>query len=251
MTRIWSLFDPSSSADFSCHTADVHIWQVALEQHDAVIAQLQTLLSADEVQRAARFHFSADQRRYIVGRGVLRMLLGRYLASDPQTLRFDYNAYGKPQLASPIDEASLQFNLSHSGAMALYAFARHCQLGIDLEQIRPDIEWATLTSQVFSRQEQQAFAALPLEERVAAFFRGWTRKEAFIKAHGKGLSLPLDQFDITLTSAEPARLLATHYDPQDVHNWSLCSVTCPVGYAAALATSGQPRPLVYGLCDLA
>jgi len=204
----------------------------------------------DEAQRAARFHFPADQRRYTVGRGVLRLLLGRYLTSDPQTLRFAYNAYGKPHLVAPGDESSLQFNLSHSGELALYAFARHCQVGIDIERIRPDIDWAALVAQVFSRQEQLAFATLPMDERVAAFFRGWTRKEAFIKAHGKGLALPLTQFDVTLAPDEAARLLATHYEPQDVHNWSLCTVTCPAGYAAALAMGDQPRLLVYGLCDL-
>ncbi len=250
MTRVWLPFQPAQ-ADFFLQPQEVHIWQVALEQDAAVVAQLYALLSADESQRAARFHFPADRRRYIVGRGVLRSLLGHYLSCAPQTLRFDYNAYGKPQLAAAPGEPTLQFNLSHSGEVALYALAPSGRLGIDIECIRPDIEWAALVPQVFSRQEQHAFAALPMHERVAAFFRGWTRKEAYIKAHGKGLSLPLAQFDVTIAPDEPAQLLATRdVVPDDAHTWVLCDVACPAGYAAALAVDSPQCQLIYGLCDL-
>lgn len=218
---------------------DVHVWQVSLQQPVAVVTALHHLLNEDEAQRAARFHFPADQRRFTVGRGLLRLLLGRYLDAQPTQLCFAYNAYGKPQLAVVGEEPALHFNLSHSGEIALYAFARHYHLGIDVEQMRANLEWDALAQHVFSPYEQATLARLPASEQLPAFFRGWTRKEAFIKARGMGLSLPLDQFDVTLTPDEPAQLLATRDDPQEVTRWTLSDLPCPAGYAAALAVGGH------------
>lgn len=218
---------------------DVHIWQAALQQPEAVLAALRPLLNVDETQRAARFHFAADQRRYLVGRGLLRLLLGHYLAVEPAALAFAYNAYGKPYVATTMGAPAVQFNLSHSGEMVFYAIARNYPLGVDVERVRPEMDWAALAQHVFSPVEQRTLATLPAPEQLPAFFRGWTRKEAFIKARGVGLSLPLDQFDVTLAPDVPAQVLATRDDPHDAARWTLRDLPCPVGYAAALAVAAH------------
>ncbi|MEZ4735009.1 MAG: 4'-phosphopantetheinyl transferase superfamily protein [Caldilineaceae bacterium] len=218
---------------------DVHVWQVSLQQPAAVVTALHRLLNEEEAQRAARFHFPADQRRFTIGRGLLRLLLGRYLEAQPAQLHFAYNAYGKPQLAVVGAVPPLHFNLSHSGEIALYAFTRHYHLGIDVEQMRANLEWDALAQHVFSPHEQATLARLPVAEQLPAFFRCWTRKEAFIKARGMGLSLPLDQFDVTLAPDDPAQLLATRDDPQEATRWTLSDLPCPAGYAAALAVGGH------------
>jgi len=229
----------SSSIFPALAAGDVHVWQASLQQSEATVAALQRLLSVDEGQRAARFYFAADQRRFTVGRGMLRLLLGHYLHTKPAHLRFAYNAYGKPQVAATDAEPPLHFNLSHSGEIALYAIARDLPLGVDVEQIRPTLEWDALARHVFSAHEQATLARLPASEQLPAFFRGWVRKEAFIKARGMGLSLALDQFDVTLAPDEPAQLLATRDEPLEAARWALCDLPCPSGYAAALAVGGH------------
>lgn len=239
MTFPWPFRTARSSFTFALQPDDVQIWQVELQQAPATLAQLQALLNAEEQQRAARFHFPADQRRYIVGRGTLRVLLGHYLQIPPAQLAFTYNAYGKPQLAGVAERLPLQFNLSHSGEHALYAITQQRIVGIDIEWMRTNIEHLDLARHVFSPYEQAVLAALPVTEQLAAFYRGWTRKEAFIKARGMGLSLPLEQFDVTLQADGPVQLLATRDDPQEAARWGLCDLPCPSGYAAALVVAGH------------
>ena len=239
MTFPWPFRTARSSFTFALHTDTVQIWQVELQQAPATLAQLHALLNAEEQQRAARFHFPADQRRYIVGRGTLRVLLGHYLQIPPAQLAFTYNAYGKPQLADAPATLPVHFNLSHSGEHALYAIAQQRIVGIDIEWMRTNIEYLDLARHVFSSYEQAVLAALPPTEQRAAFYRGWTRKEAFIKARGMGLSLPLEQFDVTLQADLPPQLLATRDDPQEAGRWGLCDLPCPSGYAAALVVAGQ------------
>lgn len=245
MSLPWPLLTSGTfTSHFLLNPDEVHVWQVALEQDAPVIAQLRTLLHEDEAQRAARFHFAADQRRYIVGRGVLRLLLGKYLAIKPEQLRFTYNAYGKPELATTAHALPLHFNLSHSGEIALYAIAAQRVLGIDIERIRPELDWRALATHVFSPYEQATLTQLAPPEQLPAFFRCWTRKEAFIKARGMGLSLALEQFDVTLRPDEPPHLLATRDDPQEAGRWTLCDLPCPTSYAAALVVAGHGwRPI--------
>lgn len=239
MTFSWPFRTSLASFTFALDADEVQVWQVGLQQAPATIDHLHALLDADERQRAARFHFPADQRRYIVGRGTLRLLLGHYLQTPPAQLTFTYNAYGKPELATGPGAPLLPFNLSHSGEFALYAITRQRGVGIDIEFMRPDIVYQELARYVFSPYEQAILAALPVTEQLAAFYRGWTRKEAFIKARGMGLSLPLEQFDVTLQADVPPRLLATRDDPQEAGRWGLCDLPCPPGYAAALVVAGQ------------
>lgn len=218
---------------------EVHIWRAALNPPAMQVARFQSTLSADEQARANRFHFERDRRRYIVARGVLRTLLGNYLGLAPAAVRFVYNDYGKPALDPALAQNQLYFNVSHAGELALYAFARHAQIGIDLELIRGNIEYEQIAQRFFSPQEQSSLRTLPATEMASGFFRCWTRKEAYIKARGQGLSIPLDQFTVSLGPGEAARLLHDQNDPQAAVHWSLYNLAPGAGYAAALAVEGR------------
>jgi 4'-phosphopantetheinyl transferase len=187
----------------------VHVWRVALDVSTAQVERLRRLLSSDESQRADRFHLARDRRRFIVARGLLRLILSRYLQLHPSTLQFAYTAFGKPFLAQGTEGELLNFNVSHSDELALIACTRGRAIGVDIESIRPTIEYEQIAARYFSPTEYAHLCTLPLELRVRAFFRCWTRKEAYIKAHGAGLSVPLDRFAVSLVPGEPARLLYT------------------------------------------
>ena len=218
---------------------EVHVWRATLRRAPADIAALGRLLSEDERERAARFRFARDRDDFTAARGTLRLILGLYTGRPPSGLRFIYNSFGKPSLEDVAAGGVLRFNLSHAGGVALYAVASGREVGIDLELMREDLECEELAGRFFSRREVAALRALPAEERTRAFFNCWTRKEAYIKARGQGLSLPLDSFDITLSPHEPPALLATRGDAKDSSRWSLRELTIGPGYAAALAVEGS------------
>ncbi|HMN30338.1 MAG TPA: 4'-phosphopantetheinyl transferase superfamily protein, partial [Caldilineaceae bacterium] len=159
----------------------VHIWSITLDGAPAFLRQLQQTLSADEQERARRFQFAWLRRRFVVARGMLRTLLGCYLEQAPTAVHLVYNQYGKPALGDGEGEESLRFNLSHSGDLALLAFTRQAELGIDLEWIHPDIDYAEIAQRFFSPLEWAALCAVPAPQQLAAFYRCWTRKEAYIK----------------------------------------------------------------------
>jgi 4'-phosphopantetheinyl transferase len=218
---------------------EIHVWRAVLDCESAELQQLFALLAPEEQQKAARFHFEKDRNHYGAARGLLRLILSSYLSEDPQNLRFTYNLYGKPAL----DSGLLQFNVSHSHGMALYAVAQRCQVGIDLEYMRTDFRWRQIVEQYFSAQECKALLQLPESQQCQAFFDGWTRKEAYIKAKGQGLSIPLNQFDVSLSPAEPAALLCTRWDPQEAAQWTLHALTPGEGYAGAIAIQSRDSQL--------
>jgi 4'-phosphopantetheinyl transferase len=201
---------------------EVHVWRVSLDLAPAQIQSFLPKLAADERARAARFHFERDRDHFTVGRGVLRSILGRYLNRAPESLSFCYGSHGKPSLARESKGASIRFNLSHSHDLALYAIARERELGIDLERVRCDLAVLEIAERFFSREEAARLSALPGESRHQEFFRCWTGKEAYVKARGEGLSLPLDQ-----------------RDPDEVSRWSFRELIPAAGYLAALAVEGQ------------
>jgi 4'-phosphopantetheinyl transferase len=184
-----------------------------------------------------RFHFEEDRRRHLIGRGVLRMLLGRYLDLAPQDVRFETAAAGKPYLAS--SQKQLQFNVSHSGEYVLMAIADGRAVGIDVEQIHDDFDIRQVAAHFFSPNEQRDLEMLTGRARIEAFFACWTRKEAYVKARGAGLSFPLDQFDVSLRPGEPARLIATRPDPAEAMRWQISGLDVADGYKAALVLEGQ------------
>lgn len=196
------------------------------------------LLSADERERAERFHFRRDRDHFIAARGLLRLLLSRYLGLPPQQLSFSYSPYGKPSLAAERDRARLRFNVSHSQGIALYAFTLEREIGVDVEYIRQDVVGESVAEHFFSAQEVASLRSLPAEVQPQAFFNCWTRKEAFIKARGEGLSFPLDQFDVSLVPGEPAALISTRNDLLEASRWSLQTLPVEEGYVAALAVEG-------------
>ena len=218
---------------------EIHVWRAALDSQDQPLSALERTLAPDELNRAARFHFQRDRRRFVVGRGVLRMILSRYLDLAPEQISFAYTAYGKPALAPPADQARLSFNVSHSGELALYAITRERAIGVDIEHMRDNVEHEQIAARFFAPVEHTRLCALPAEMRSAAFYACWTRKEAYIKAHGKGLSLPLDGFIVSLAPGEPAALLQTLEDPNEASHWSLQELFPGPGYTAALAVEGH------------
>ena len=194
------------------------------------------LLSSDERERAARFHFERDRQHYCAARALLRTLLGAYLEAAPQELSFQYSDKGKPGLASRYRGCGVAFNVSHSGDFALLGFTRRSDIGVDIEQIRDDFDTAAIARRFFSAREQDQLSRLPADQQHHAFFRCWTRKEAFIKALGEGLSHPLSQFDVSLdTSAQVS--LTTRPEPEEAERWWLQSVDAGPDYAAAFAVS--------------
>lgn len=215
---------------------EVHIWHVNLQDHAA--GRLRCFLTADELSRAHRFHFAKDRDHYIVARGLLRRLLGAYLGASPADLRFAYGEQGKPALEGS-RQSALSFNLAHSHARAIYAFSRARELGIDLEFIREDLADDRIAERFFSRREVGELQAVPVELRREAFFNCWTRKEAYIKARGEGLSMSLDAFDVSLAPGEPAALLNNHADETDVARWEMRSIPVAAGYVAALVVEGH------------
>ncbi|TMB89361.1 MAG: 4'-phosphopantetheinyl transferase superfamily protein, partial [Chloroflexi bacterium] len=175
-----------------------------------------------------------------VARGILRAILGRYLSRDPRTLHFCYSQYGKPSLVSEGCSDPLFFNVSHSHGMALYAISRNFNIGVDIEYMRMDIECEQIAVRFFSPYEVRMLLAVPKGVQHEAFFNCWTRKEAYIKGRGLGLSLDLNQFDVSLIPGEPAAILNIREEGQDVSRWSLHALSPGPGYKAALAIEGQP-----------
>jgi 4'-phosphopantetheinyl transferase len=223
---------------------EVQLWRVDLEAIRAEESRWQKILSSDELTRASRFHFSRDRERFLAGRALLRIILAGYLATDPNSLRFSYSQKEKPSLGPPHADSKLMFNVSHSGGVALLAFTRGREVGVDVEQVRSDFELEAIARRFFSAHEQDQLAAVPAEEKPAAFFRCWTRKEAYIKATGDGLSLPLSQFDVSLDAGEQNALLATRLDAAEKSCWLLRDVPSGPGYIAALCIRGRDWKLI-------
>ena len=215
---------------------EVHVWSAARDDAtDAQVEAFRALLTLEERKRADRFVSVRDQRQFAVVRGRLRVILSRYLAADPAAIAFTHNPHGKPGLADGL----LRFNLSHSGGRMLVAVATHRELGVDIEQIRPDFGGEAIARRFFAPAEVETLMSLPPEERTLAFFQGWTRKEAYIKAQGKGLAQPLDEFAVEIHPHRPARLLTTHPDPLEAGRWTLIELDPPTGYVAALCVAGR------------
>lgn len=218
---------------------EVHVWRASLDSHAVQVQSLRRTLAASELRRAKRYRFERDRQRFIIARGLLRAILSLYVGIEPDQLRFRYGAQGKPRLARETGGESFRFNVSHSHKLALYAVTRNRELGVDLEYLHSDLADVEIAELSFSPREVAALHALPAEVRKEAFFTCWTRKEAYLKAKGDGLTLRLDQFDVSLAPGEPAVLLNTKGDPQEASRWSLLELDSGSGYVAALAVEGQ------------
>jgi 4'-phosphopantetheinyl transferase len=203
---------------------------------------LAAMLCADERERAARFFFERDRRRYIVARARLRQLLGARLGVPPEALEFAYGEHGKPALAPGRGQRDLRFNLAHHEDVVMYAFAEGAEVGVDVEAVRELDDADEMARRCFSRAEYRAYRDLAGPERAQGFFNCWTRKEAFIKALGDGLTYPLDRFDVSLAPGEPARILRVENTPGDYCGWHMEGFSPAPGLVAAVVVeSGRHR----------
>lgn len=217
----------------------LHIWRIDVDPPAEQLEAWEALVTADEMARADRFYFCRDRHRFLTCRSSLRHLLGHYLAVPPQAVRFYAGPYGKPYCAPNLEDAPLQFNVSHSSQLALIAVTAGRQLGIDIEFRKSLPEFAEIATSFFSPAEVSTLLALPAPLQPAGFFNCWSRKEAYIKATGKGLSQPLDSFDVSLRPGEPAQLLRVADRPEEVERWQLHNIDAHPDYAAALAVEGD------------
>jgi 4'-phosphopantetheinyl transferase len=221
---------------------EVHVWRARLDTPWSWT--FDEALSLDDRTRADRFRFESDRRRFCMARASLRLILARYLKARPGRLQLDTSEYGKPFFADQKASQGLRFNLSHSNQLALIAITRDREVGVDVEYVRADFVTDEVAGHFFSRAEVQEFCALPPEMKTQSFFNCWTRKEAYIKARGEGLYCPLDQFDVSVASGTPARLLNSKIDSGEVMRWSFQDLYPAAGYAATLAVEGQTSRLV-------
>lgn len=242
--RIHMKDSPKAVRRFKFTGREIHAWPVIVRGSKSAVARFQSFLSPDETTRAAAFRFEDLRRSFLLSRGALRILLGGYLDVSPEEVLLIHGSHGKPGLAQAASGSpALDFNVSHSGEMALFAFTSGCELGVDIEQVRPLEDMTKVSSHFFSREESEELRSLPPDERERAFFLCWTRKEAYVKAVGNGLSIPLDSFRVTLRPGEPARFLHLDHDVSLAQAWMLHDLEVASGYAAALAYRDAPRPV--------
>ena len=227
----------SAPAGLALAGDEVHVWRAALDVSPSQLHVLEGTLGDKERARSQRLR--KDRDRFIAAHGALRAILARYLRADPGRLTFaGRSPSGKPALSGEFAEA-LRFNLSHSEGLGVYALSKSREVGIDVERVRQDLDVGAIGRQFFSSRELEAISALPQSERLHAFFNCWTRKEAYLKATGKGFAVPPDQFDVSVGPGQPAQLIRTEFDAKESSRWSLVSLDPGPGYVGALAVEGH------------
>jgi 4'-phosphopantetheinyl transferase len=219
-------------------TDEVHLWRARLDLPASVIERMPWALSDEERARARRIVLDQARARFVAGRHVLRTVLGMYLGLSAERIELAYGPHGKPELAPKPASSCLTFRLAHSHDLALVAVTLGRAIGVDVELLRPVSDVAGLVARVFSAKEQAEFRDLPLDRRLEGFFRGWTGKEAWLKAKSTGLTWPPDWFSVSLTPGAPLRLLDVTGDPKAPDRWALASFTAAPGYLGALAVEG-------------
>jgi 4'-phosphopantetheinyl transferase len=215
----------------------IHVWVGNANELRCSEEQIQALLSPQERQRSAAFHFEADARRYRVAHALLRDVLSRYLRIEPAAIEFTPNAYGKPLLA---DRAELAFNLSHSGDISVCAIAIGNSIGADVEKIRTLEDLSELAAVSFSPGERVQLERYSGGELLKAFFACWTRKEAYVKARGEGLSIALKSFDVAVDPHAIAGKFREVSGLSGPNTWWWASLSVAPGYASAIVVENSP-----------
>jgi 4'-phosphopantetheinyl transferase len=233
---------PALFPPLSAHT--VCIWRVDLDRPHAALEELAACLIAEERQRADRFVREVDRRRFTVSHAVLRMLLGRYLNLPPEHVEMSIAPGGKPELTRASGTSCPRFNLSHSERLALIALTMDRAVGVDVEHVRPMTDVKNIVERYFAPREQAVWHVLLEQERLAAFFRCWTRKEAYLKAQGIGLSGGLDHFEVSFAPDDPVRLIRDDDRPDATTRWQLHDVAVEEGYVAACAVEREVEKIL-------
>lgn len=216
---------------------EVHVWRATLDQPAALLSELERALSDDEVARADRFRVEHGRRRYVAGRGFVRDVLSRYLARPAASLRFALGAHGKPDLVG-----GPHFNLAHSGDLALLAVTQVAPIGVDVEHVRILDDFEQIAERFFAPGERASLRAVDRARYEAAWFSCWTRKEAFIKAVGHGLSFALDRFEVAIDPDEPAALRTIDGDDSGARRWTVQHLNPAPDAVGAVAYESAPRP---------
>lgn len=227
---------PVSAGRCDLSDGKIHVWSVYLEASSGVLDRFESFLAEDEARRSVRFRHEEHRRAFVVARGALRVLLGRVLGAAPASVQFRYGAHGKP---SVVAAEPLEFSASDTTGLAMFAVARGCALGLDVEKIRPMPDAARIASAYFAAEEAASLASTPGDEN--AFFRYWVCKEAYVKATGEGLTRPLSGFGLTFQRGESVALEHVSGDGDQTAGWTLQLLEPPAGYAAALAYCGGSR----------
>jgi 4'-phosphopantetheinyl transferase len=230
----WDDSAPARHRVASLGRAEVQVWTATIPPEEAVLADLARQLSPAERQRADQFTVPAPRRQFVFGRAWLRQLLGLCLALEPAALEFGRQAHGKPRLTLPVRDTGLRFNLSHSGQKAAVVLARGREVGVDIELIHPLHDWGHLTERIFSPRELGELHALPQPQQLTAFYNGWTRKEAWLKATGDGLTNALSAIEVTLAPGKEPAWLALPGGPQARQHWALRALPPMPDYAGAV-----------------
>ncbi len=226
-------------ADLQLSEGTIDVWHTSLNRSDTDIENFRAMLSANEHKRADRFTFPGKRNEYIISRGLLRQVLGQLLGADPAGLTFSYSAKFKPYLPDTWNGHTVSFNVSHSHDKAIIAITLDRELGIDIEKIRTNVEFIKLATRFFSLTEVAALKEYSNADLPKAFFACWTRKEAFVKALGKGIWFGLSQFSVAVDPEEACPSLITHWDPEDAAKWSMVNIDTEADYQAALAVAGS------------
>ena len=212
--------------------AMVHIWHLTLPVSKEMIERFQHSLSEDEWLRAKSFHFKTHRDQFISSRGGLRTILSHYLNISAKNIKFCYTTHQKPY----VDYTDLTFNISHSGEFIVYALTKNAYIGVDIEELKPEVDCLSLAKSVFHEEEYIKFLKIPKEDKLLAFYRAWTRKEAYLKAIGVGLHYPLNELQVSFLSTEPPKLLSAHLSPLEYDLWQLDEIFLDENYVATIAT---------------
>lgn len=228
--------------DLTMACGELHIWSVRINDHNDRLEKYWQLLNEQEIQKARAFKFIKDRRCFIIARGALRSLLGSYLHISPGGIEFKYGPYGKPCIQ---DTRMINFNISHSRNMILLGFVKKATIGIDIEYTKREVDVKKIAKHFFSKEEISSLAAIDEPYQLGAFYNCWTRKEAFIKALGSGLSFPLDQFVVSLDDASKARLIETKWDIYEKEKWTLQAIKPEEDYIGAVSVKGEINDVHY------
>ena len=220
---------------------EVQLFYADLEHVEGSVDDFVQLLSSDEIMKANSFIFTKLRKRYIRGRGLLRIILGSCLGILPDRVSFSYNSYGKPFIHESLNKIDLRFNLSHSNGVIAIALSIGCEIGIDIEQIKPIAGMHDIAKTIYTPCEKKILESSTALQRIELFFRFWTRKEATAKAIGTGLAQPIEKIDVSTCSSNPVAAIVRRRKCISLSKWFVRDIQPFENYAASVAVEGYPR----------